>query len=159
MNKKIFFLGLLTITVIIVFAIAPQIKHSLKNEKASISAGTANEGIRFMESNWAKAKAEAKKQNKLIFLDAYTTWCGPCKMLKRNTFPDKAAGEFFNKNFVNIALDMESGDGPAVAAMYGVNAYPTLIITDADGKLVTYTKGYIDAKQLVEFGKFGLSKK
>lgn len=158
MNKKFFFIGLLTIIAIIAFAIAPSVKHNSNNETKKDKAAP-EEGIRFMESNWAKAKAEAKKQNKLIFLDAYTTWCGPCRMLKRNTFPDKTAGEFFNKNFVNVALDMESGDGPAVAAMYGVNAYPTLIITDADGKLVTYTKGYIDAKQLVEFGKYGLSKK
>ncbi|MBS1753681.1 MAG: thioredoxin family protein [Ferruginibacter sp.] len=152
MNKKIFFIGLLTVIAIIAFAIAPKINDNNNVIKA-------DEGIRFIESNWAKAKAEAKKQGKLIFLDAYTTWCGPCRMLKRNTFPDKAAGEFFNKNFVNVALDMESGDGPAVAATYGVNAYPTLIITDADGKLITYTKGYIDAKQLIEFGKYGLSKK
>lgn len=157
MNKKIFFIGLLTVIAIIAFAIAPKING--KENTVTASVKNTDEGIRFIESNWAKAKAEAKKQGKLIFLDAYATWCGPCKMLKRNTFPDKAAGEFFNKNFVNVALDMESGDGPAVAAMYGVNAYPTLIITDADGKLVTYTKGYIDAKQLIEFGKYGLSKK
>ena len=80
-------------------------------------------------------------------------------MLKQNTFPDKAAGEFFNKNFINVALDMEQGDGVAVAEKYQVNAYPTLIIADTNGNIVTYTKGYINAKQLIEFGKFGISKK
>ena len=79
--------------------------------------------IQFIESDWKKALAEAKKQNKLIFLDAYATWCGPCRMLKQYTFPDKAVGEFFNENFINIALDMEKGDGPAVARQYQVNAY------------------------------------
>lgn len=163
MNKKIFFSGLLIAIAIIGFAFAPKIKSCNVNEKAesesaTVSSVPAKEGIQFIESNWAKAKAEAKKQNKLIFLDAYATWCGPCKMLKRNTFPDKAAGEFFNKYFVNVALDMESGDGPAVAATYQVNAYPTLIITDADGNMITYTKGYIDASQLIEFGKHGLAK-
>lgn len=163
MNKKLVFSGLLAVSAVIAFAFTPQItsckvSEKTENKSATASSVSANEGIQFIESNWAKAKAEAKKQNKLIFLDAYTTWCGPCKMLKRNTFPDKAAGEFFNNNFVNVALDMESGDGPAVAAAYQVNAYPTLIITDADGNLVTYTKGYIDASQLIEFGKYGLSK-
>ncbi|MBK8496615.1 MAG: thioredoxin fold domain-containing protein [Chitinophagaceae bacterium] len=75
-------------------------------------------------------------------------------MLKQYTFPDKAVGEFFNENFINIALDMEKGDGPAIARQYQVNAYPTLIFADGDGNMVTYTKGYIDAKQLLEFGKF-----
>ena len=162
MNKKIVFLSLLAVVAIIVFAFVPKLKHRNATEKEktkAISSIPANEGIQFIESNWAAAKAEAKKQNKLIFLDAYTSWCGPCKMLKRNTFPDKEDGEFFNKNFINVAIDMEKGDGPAVAAQYGVNAYPTLIFADADGKMVAYTKGYIDAKQLIEFGKFGLSKK
>ena len=164
MNKKFLFSGLLVVVALVAFAFVPKITSCTSNEKtdklSSVSVGTSpDEGIQFIESNWAKAKAEAKKQNKLIFLDAYTTWCGPCRMLKRNTFPNKAAGEFFNKNFVNVALDMESGDGPAVAATYRVDAYPTLIITDADGNLVTYTKGYIEPAQLIEFGKFGLSKK
>lgn len=164
MNKKLLFSGLLAIVVIMAFAFAPKISSSSANENAAnktVNAATSSteEGIKFVESNWAVAKAAAKKQNKLIFLDAYTTWCGPCKMLKRNTFPDKAAGEFFNKNFINVALDMEKGDGPTVAQLYNVNAYPTLIIADGDGNMVTYTKGYIDAKQLIEFGKHGLSKK
>ena len=149
MYQKIFFSALLMITAVMFFAFAPKDNSKIKNE----------EGIQFIESNWTKALQEAKKQNKLIFLDAYTSWCGPCRMLKQNTFPDKAAGEFFNKNFINVALDMEQGDGPAVAEKYQVNAYPTLIIADADGNIVTYTKGYINAKQLIEFGKFGISKK
>lgn len=164
MNKKILFSGLLVVFAILAFAFVPKIsgcssKETATDKTTSTENASAEEGIKFLESNWALAKAEAKKQNKLIFLDAYTTWCGPCKMLQRNTFPDKAAGEFFNKNFINVALDMESGDGLAVAETYQVNAYPTLIITDADGNLVTLTKGYIDAKQLIEFGKHGLSKK
>ena len=149
MYQKIFFSALLMIAAVMFFAFAPKNNSKHKNE----------EGIQFIESNWAKALQEAKKQNKLIFLDAYTSWCGPCRMLKQNTFPDKAVGEFFNKNFINVALDMEQGDGVAVAEKYQVNAYPTLIIADADGNIVTYTKGYINAKQLIEFGKFGISKK
>ena len=141
MNKKILFSGLLVIFAILAFAFVPKINSCNtddKTDKAVLTEKPANEkeGIKFVEE----------------------TWCGPCRMLKSNTFPDKIAGEFFNKNFINVALDMEKGDGLAVAATYQVNAYPTLIITDADGNLVTYTKGYIDAKQPVEFGKHGLSK-
>jgi thioredoxin-related protein len=154
MNKKILYPVLLVMSAIMIFAFAPKIKSSNTDKTVVKAEG----GIQFIEENWSKAKAEAKKQNKLIFLDAYTSWCGPCKMLKRNTFPDKAAGEFFNKNFINVALDMEKGDGIAVAELYQVNAYPTLIIADADGNIVTYTKGYINAEKLIEFGKFGLSK-
>jgi thioredoxin-related protein len=154
MNKKILFPVLLAISTVMLFAFAPKISSCNTNK----TVVKAESGIQFIEENWSKAKAEAKKQNKLIFLDAYTSWCGPCRMLKQNTFPDKAAGEFFNKNFINVALDMEKGDGIGVAELYQVNAYPTLIITDADGNMITYTKGYINAEKLIEFGKYGLSK-
>jgi thioredoxin 1 len=157
MHKKLLVTAVFIIAAVLVFACFPENGNN-KNIIAATEADS-DKGIQFIESDWKKALAEAKKQNKLIFLDAYTTWCGPCRMLKQYTFPDKAVGEFFNENFINIALDMEKGDGPAVARQYQVNAYPTLIFADGDGNMITYTKGYIDAKQLLEFGKFGLSKK
>ena len=128
------------------------------NKPRGVSAGV-EPGIRFIEADWNKALAEAKKQQKLIFLDAYASWCGPCKLLKKNTFPDKAAGEFFNANYINVAIDMEKGDGPALSEKYGVNAYPTLIITDAEGNIITYTKGYLSPGQLIDFGEYGLKQK
>lgn len=158
MNKKILATTIfVAITGVFTIACLPK-KTDEKTMKVE-NAATADQGIKFIEENWSKALSEAKKQNKLIFLDAYTSWCGPCKMLKKNTFPNKAAGELFNKNFINIALDMEKGDGPAIAEKYNVTAYPTLIITDADGNIITYTRGYVEAPQLIEFGKYGLSKK
>ncbi|MBT9484492.1 thioredoxin fold domain-containing protein [Sediminibacterium sp.] len=155
MIDKMLLSGLLIIAVFAVFAFIPKNKSEKRNINTSI---VTEQGIQFIEPDWSKALAEAKKQNKLIFLDAYASWCGPCKMLKRNTFPNKDAGEFFNKNFISIAIDMEKGDGPALGEKYRVNVYPTLIITDADGKIVAYTQGYISPKQLIDFGKHGLNK-
>lgn len=154
MKNKLSFFCLLIFSSMLIFAFVPRNEPTLAARPTN-----AEGGIKFIEANWAKALQEAKKQNKLIFLDAYTSWCGPCRMLKNNTFPDKAAGEFYNQHFINVALDMEQGDGIAVGGKYGVNAYPTLIIADANGNMLTYTQGYIDARQLIEFGKFGLSKK
>lgn len=116
-------------------------------------------GIKFIEADWSKAKAEAKKQNKLIFLDAYTTWCGPCILLKKKTFPDESVGKLFNENFINIAIDMEKGDGPLLAKQYGVYAYPTLLFINSDGQIVTYTQGFMKPMDLIKFGKHGLSLK
>ncbi len=79
-------------------------------------------------------------------------------MLKRNTFSKKEAGDFFNAHFINVAIDMEKGDGPALAEKFEVDAYPTLIIADKNGNILTYTKGYMNAVELVEFGKYGLNK-
>lgn len=153
MRNKMLLSALLVIAVIVVFAFIPKnerIHSTLNNYKKD------GQGIQFIEADWTKALAEAKKQNKLIFLDAYASWCGPCKLLKKKTFPAKSAGDFFNKNFINVAIDMEAGDGPTLGKKYGVNAYPTLIITDGNGNIVTYTQGYISPKQLIEFGEHGL---
>ena len=115
-------------------------------------------GIQFIEEDWQKALLEAKKQNKLIFLDAYATWCGPCRLLKKKTFPDGKAGAFFNKHFINVAVDVEKGAGPGIARKYGISGLPTLMIIDAAGKPVTYTVGFINPAQLIEFGEHGLAK-
>jgi thioredoxin-related protein len=153
MNKKILFPALLTTFAIMIFAFMPVTKTT--NASVDNNSGA---GIQFVEANWTKAIAEAKKQKKLIFIDAYTSWCGPCRMLKQNTFTDKAAGEFFNKHFINIALDMEKGDGIAFAQKYQINAYPTLLIMDAEEKSVTTSEGYINPAQLIEFGKYVINK-
>ena len=54
---------------------------------------------------------------------------------------------------------MEKGDGPLLSEKFGVIAYPTLIIANKDGNIVTYTQGYIKPKQLIEFGEYGISQK
>lgn len=116
-------------------------------------------GISFRELSWKDAMTKAKKENKLIFIDVYTTWCGPCKLLKKNTFPDRALGEYFNKNFVNIAIDAEQGEWIEFAQQQRIQGYPTLLIMDKDGKEVSRTMGYMPAEQLLEFGKSVKTKK
>ena len=86
-----------------------------------------NKGIQFFKGTWNELLAEAKKQNKLIFVDVYTTWCRPCKVLDKDVFPNEKVGEFYNKNFINYKIDAEKGEGLEVAKKYGVAGYPTLI--------------------------------
>lgn len=118
--------------------------------------GEKEKGIQFIEADWSKALLEAKTQHKQIFLDAYASWCGPCKQLKKQTFPDPEAAAFFNANFINVAINMEKGVGPSLLEKYQITAYPTLLITDENGNLITYTRGLIGPKDLIAFGKYGL---
>jgi thioredoxin-related protein len=156
MLKKVFFPGLLILAIVILYAFVP--KRNSNNEFTNVNKINSENGIQFVEPNWAKAIEQAKKEKKMIFVDAYTTWCGPCRMLKQNTFPDKAAGDFFNKHFINIALDMEKGDGLAFAEKYQIRAYPTLLIMDADLKSSSIAEGYMNPAQLLEFGKYVINK-
>lgn len=116
-------------------------------------------GISFIEQDWNKALEQAKANNKLVFLDIYATWCGPCKMLKKHTFSDEAAAKFFNENFINVSVDGEKGVGPDLAAKYGIVGYPSLIITDAGGNVVLQTAGYVDPAYLMNFAKEALKRK
>jgi len=114
--------------------------------------------INFIENSWKEALKQAQKQHKYIFADAYATWCGPCKMLRATTFKNAKVAAFFNEHFVNVSMDMEKGEGPQLAQQWGIQAYPTLIIFNEDGKPLLGTVGYIDANDLMKFGEAGLKK-
>lgn len=121
--------------------------------------GNSGHGIDFANISLAEAFSLAKEQHKLIFIDIYATWCGPCRLLKVKTFPNKDVGEFFNTNFVNLSFNGEEGEGLKLFQVYRLNVFPTLIIFDSDGTLLLSTKGYMDAKTLIEFGKQGMEKR
>lgn len=119
---------------------------------------TAANGIKFIDEDWKLALKKAASEKKYIFVDAYTTWCGPCKMLKLTTFRNKKTAAFFNERFINVSIDMEKGQGPALAGKWGVQAYPTLIIFTPEGKPVIGTVGMIKSEDLIKFGHEGLEK-
>ncbi|MFR7824172.1 MAG: thioredoxin domain-containing protein [Odoribacter splanchnicus] len=73
-----------------------------------------NEGIRFEKPEWKQVVRKASKEKKLIFVDCYTSWCGPCKELAKNIFPQKVVGDFYNRHFVSTKVDM---DKDAMAAV------------------------------------------
>ncbi len=116
----------------------------------------AQTGIKFNQGSFEELKAEAAKNNKIIFVDAYATWCGPCKWMAANVFTDEKVGEFHNANFVNAKIDMEKGEGIELAKQFQVTAYPTLIYLDANGVVVHRGLGARDANALMALGKVAL---
>ena len=96
---------------------------------------TAATGIEFDHLTFEEAKAKALEENKLIFIDAYTSWCGPCKRMAANVFTNEAVGAYFNENFINLKIDMEKGEGPAIGRKYRVAGYPTLLFVDETARL------------------------
>ena len=114
-------------------------------------------GIDFSKVTLEKAKKEASKTGKLIFIDAYTDWCGPCKRMAATTFQDPELGKFFNKNFVNLKIEMEKdADRMEIAKRYRVRAYPTMLIIDADGNLVKSVIGFKTKDQLLAIAESAL---
>ena len=112
-----------------------------------------SQGIQFEIGSWKEVLQKAKQENKLIFVDLYTTWCGPCKKMAAETFPQQAVGDYFNKNFVNYKIDAEKGEGPELAGKYEVSAYPTLVFVNAAGELVYKFMGVRTADKLIAEGE------
>lgn len=108
-----------------------------------------DKGIHFEHGlSWAAVKEKAKAENKYIFVDCFTTWCGPCKFMSNTVFPQEAAGSFFNDKFVNIKIQFDStakdneevlkwrADASQIAKDYNIVAYPTFLVFAPDGHIV-----------------------
>ena len=109
------------------------------------------QGIKFVESNFKEALTQAEQEKKLLFMDCYTSWCGPCRLLANRVFINDSIGQFFNKHFVSLKVDMEKGEGPALARQYGVKAYPTLLFIDpSTQEIVSQVVGFRTVKALLE---------
>lgn len=103
----------------------------------AVSMPVAGQGVDFRDLTPAEAIAQAKAENKYLFVDAYTNWCAPCKMMDAQVFPLKEMGDYFNPKFVSIKVNAEVGEeGIAFAKKYGIRAYPTFVILDGEGELV-----------------------
>ncbi len=120
----------------------------------SVQAG----GIDFFQGTWEEALEKAKKEDKLIFVDAYTTWCGPCKRMSKQVFTQDAVGEFYNKNFIAMKIDMEKLPGKKFQRKYPVSAFPTLYYIDGDGKVAHVTKGGKNPEQFIQLGQMAMKK-
>lgn len=114
-------------------------------------------GIEFFEGTWDEALALSKKEGKPIFLDAYASWCGPCKILKSRVFTNEEVGAYYNSHFINVEMDMEKGEGKNLARKYRVTAYPSLFFINSDGSVRKMAVGYHGPEQIIELGKTALA--
>ncbi|MCB6974014.1 MULTISPECIES: thioredoxin family protein [Butyricimonas] len=117
----------------------------------------------FMENeSWDAVKDKAAKEKRMIFMDCYTSWCGPCKGLAQNVFPQKKVGDFLNSHFVCCKYDMEKGEGIMLYKKYksDIPGFPTmLVINPADESIVHKVVGYTEPDALIVALQDGLDGK
>jgi len=109
-------------------------------------------GITFKELSLQEALDQARKENKLVFIDVYADWCGPCKYLAQNIFTDEDLGVFMNEHFVNVQLDGEAGDGLALMRQFNLTAFPTMLYLSPDGSLLKKIVGVVSADEIEQKG-------
>jgi thioredoxin-related protein len=135
-----------------------------------IGQDSSNTGIQFEKNiTWEQALQKAKKENKMVFLDCYTTWCVPCKVMEKKVYPQQKVGEFYNKNFicVKVQMDKTENDNEEVKSWYQqakeiernykVEAYPTYLFVNADGKPLHRNSGSTNADNFIATGKEALN--
>jgi len=114
---------------------------------ALVGAGASRAADKEIE--WAKsfdeAMKSAKQSGKLVMVDVFATWCGPCKMLDKQTYGDAKVVAFAKKNFVSVKVDADTDEGKKVGEKYQVSALPTILLLDAEGDVQWKTVGFIKA--------------
>lgn len=105
------------------------------------------------DSEWETALKEADYSGKLIFLDIYATWCGPCKYLESTIYPDVELGKYYNSHFINLKMDGETEFGRIKARQYGLRAYPTMYYLSSSEDVLAQVVGVKQASELNTFGE------
>jgi thioredoxin-related protein len=131
-----------------------------------LNAQTSN-GIIFEKlENWNAVITKAQREKKFIFVDAYTTWCVPCKMMNQHVFTDKDLGDVLNNKFISVQIQMDVTNGndefnkswirdiARLQELADINAYPTILFFTSDGKLVLKSQGFKDAGNLIRLADF-----
>ncbi len=127
----------------------------------------AQKGIEFVHNKiWGEIIEKAKAENKYIFVDAFATWCGPCKYMATNIFTKEEVSELYNSSFINVKMQMDTSvrDNEEVrkwyetahnmGKKYGIVAYPTLLYFKNDGTLVHRLVGSMEADVFMAKTKF-----
>jgi thioredoxin-related protein len=126
-------------------------------------------GIHFTHSaNWQQVLEKAKAENKFIFVDAYTTWCGPCRQMAKAIFPLKDVGDFYNDHYISIKVQLDTtqkdnedvkgwyADAHNIMTNYKVNVFPTYLFLSPEGKLVHRAVGSSEASVFIGKGSDAL---
>lgn len=106
-----------------------------------LGGNAQNHGIDFFHGTWAEGMAKAKQENKKVFIDFFTEWCGPCLNMALKVFTLPEVGYEYNKNFVCMKIDAEKGEGIELAKRYGVHSYPSYIFVDPQTEEMIHRSG------------------
>lgn len=139
--------------IVLVFVLGGLLFFGVFNQQAKSNVEATQEGMNFLPISFEEAIAKSKKEQKILFIDTYATWCGPCKKMDAQTFTNPDVQALFNKKFVNLRVDMGQPEGAIVSQKFSISSIPTLIFLKPDGKIAMVLEGYHSPEQLLAFAK------
>jgi thiol:disulfide interchange protein len=99
------------------------------------------------------AMKKAKAANKVLFVDFYTTWCAPCRVMEQSVFRDQLVAEYMNTNCISLRVNAEKGNGPTLKMENAVDAYPTMLVFNSNGDEVARKQGSLGIEDFKKFIK------
>lgn len=129
MTPKHFFLHSIRVTfVLFIVSIVP-------------TASVVAQGIKWQNGSFEDVIKTSKKQHKIIFLDVYATWCGPCKLMDSQVFADSTIGKIFNTQFINAKIDGETVEGKQLVEQFELNSYPSRLFITENWEVLSKQEG------------------
>lgn len=116
--------------------------------------GETSAQMNLFKGTFEEAMKKAQEEKKELFVDFFTTWCGPCKMMAEQVFPQVEVGEYFNTRFICVQVDAEAH--VALAKNYNISAFPTMLFIGRDGKVLRRVQGAIPPQELIKEAKIAL---
>ncbi len=113
--------------------------------------------IKFHNLSFAEALDSSAKSGKLIFIDCYTSWCAPCKVMDQTVFTVDSIFQYYNAHFINLKIDMEKGEGVGLREKFKVASFPTYLFVNAKGELIHRTASLMPAGEFLNEGRKALS--
>lgn len=147
--RRIYNFGLFALTLVSLFSC---------NSTKSTTTISKPEAVVFQSKDFDKVLQLAKKENKPVFLEFYTTWCSPCKLFEKEVLTAPQVYNYMNDNFINIKVNAEAGEGPLLAQRYLVTQYPTMYFLDTDGVILEAKEGMPGGTELLQLGDSALAK-
>ena len=127
------------------------------SKKPKSSTSGKGKGVTFITSGSLQPVLQrAKAENKLVFLDFYTTWCLPCRVMDEEVFGRSNTARMVDKNFISYKINAEKDNGPNLATIFEVYAYPTLLFLDADGNVLERKDGSLSNTQFLNMAESAL---
>lgn len=113
-----------------------------------------NGQVNFQALTFEEGLKQAEQQNKMLFIDVFAVWCGPCKMLDSDVFPDKKLGKYFDEHFVSVKIDGDKPENREVRELFEVDAYPTLLFIDPMSGNVRKIRGFADVSEVLKEAQY-----
>ena len=99
----------------------------------------------------------AEKENKLVYVDIYTDWCLPCKIMNESVYSDRETIDYLKENFICYKVDGEKINGPDLVALFQVKNYPGILMLNQRGGVIEKNLGGMTKNELMAMGDRAIS--